>query len=61
MGSKIRPGLNFKQEYEKAGIVPITMAAQIIGKIQEFIFVYCHAHNLTSGPEMAAAQPEGAR
>jgi hypothetical protein len=31
--------------------VPITLAAQIIGKIQHFSFQYCYAHGLTSGPE----------
>ena len=46
---------NFKREYDKAIVVPITLAAQIIGKIQDFIFLYCHAHGLTSGPELQTA------
>jgi hypothetical protein len=34
---------NFKREYDKASVVPITLAAQIIGKVQDFIFQYCSA------------------
>ena len=47
---------NFKVEYEKAGIVPIEKAAQIIGKIPEFIHTYCHAHGLASDLQRASAK-----
>ena len=47
---------NFKREYDKTSIIPITKAAQIVGKIPEFIHVYCYVHGVTSGPEKAAAE-----
>ena len=46
----------FKREYDKASVVPITLAAQVIGKVQDFIFQYCYAHGLTSGPELQSAK-----
>ena len=47
---------SFKREYDTASVVPITLAAQIIGKVQDFIFHYCYAHGLTSGPELQSAK-----
>jgi hypothetical protein len=47
---------HFKREYEKAGIVPITKAAQIISEISKFVHTYCHVHGLTSELEKAAAE-----
>ena len=47
---------NFKREYEESCIVPITKAAQVIGKISEFIHVYCHVHELTSEIQKVAAE-----
>eukprot|EP01043_Picozoa_sp_COSAG02_P022490 COSAG02_NODE_1172_length_14106_cov_77.834725_2_plen_535_part_00 len=47
---------NFKREYDHAKVVPITLAAQIIGKIQDFVFQYCYVHGLISGPELQAAK-----
>ena len=47
---------NFKREYDKTSIVPITKAAQIVGKISEFIHMYCHVNGLTSELEKAAAE-----
>ena len=51
---------NFKREYDAVGIVPITLAAQIIVKIGEFIHMYCHVHNLTAeavhGRDLAKAR-----
>ncbi len=35
--------------------MPITKAAQIIGKISDFVHMYCHVHGLTSEPEKALA------
>ena len=46
---------NFKMEYDKAGIVPIVRAAQIIGKIPEFVHTYCYVHGLDSAIQKVAA------
>jgi hypothetical protein len=47
---------HFKREYEKSGLVPITKAAQIIGKIPEFVHMYCHVHGLSSEAQKVAAE-----
>jgi hypothetical protein len=49
-------GSNFKREYDQAGIVPITQAAQIIGEIQKFVFTYCSVYGLNSDLHRVAAQ-----
>ena len=46
----------FKREYDKASVVPITLAPQIIDNMQDFIFQYCYAHGLTSGLELQSAK-----
>eukprot|EP01045_Picozoa_sp_COSAG04_P008877 COSAG04_NODE_501_length_13363_cov_9.158137_5_plen_759_part_00 len=52
---------HFKMEYDKARIVPITRAAQIIGKIPEFIHTYCHVHGRDSEADVALAEAFVAR
>ena len=59
---------NFKREYDTVGIVSITLAAQIIAKIGEFIHLYCHVHvhNLTAedvhhGRDLAKARMVAAK
>ena len=47
---------SFKREYDTASVVPITLAAQIIGKVQDFIFHYCYAHGMTSELELQSAK-----
>ena len=47
---------NFKKEYDAAGRIPIVKAAQIIGKIPDFIHTYCYVHGLVSDSQAVNAE-----
>jgi hypothetical protein len=47
---------NFKRAYDQAGVVPITMASQIIGEIPKFVHTYCSVHGLTEPLHQVAAK-----